>query len=56
MKKIITLLLALCLLVPSASFAANKQLEKARNKEMKTKMKEYKKEGWKLFAPPVRSK
>ncbi|MDE6135415.1 MAG: hypothetical protein K2F79_07555 [Muribaculaceae bacterium] len=49
MKKIITLLLALCLLVPSVSFAANKNLEKAYKKEMKKKMKEYEKEGWKLF-------
>ena len=49
MKKIITLLLALALLVPSAAFAANKALEKAQKKELKQKMKEYQKEGWKLF-------
>lgn len=49
MKKIIVLLLAVCLLVPSAAFAANKDLEKAHKKEMKQKMKEYKKDGWKLF-------
>lgn len=49
MKKIITLLLALCLLIPSAAFAANKQLQKAQKKELKEKMKVYNKEGWKLF-------
>lgn len=50
MKKIFALLLALCLLVPAVEAASvNKQLEKARNKEMKAKMKELKKEGWKVF-------
>lgn len=48
MRKIILLLLALCLIAPVAS-AQNKTLEKARKKEYKTKMKEYKKENWKLF-------
>ncbi|MCH5221030.1 MAG: hypothetical protein J1F05_01700 [Muribaculaceae bacterium] len=49
MKKIIILLLAVCLLIPSVSEAKNKQLEKALKKEMKTKMKEYNKDGWKVF-------
>lgn len=50
MKKLITLLLALCLMAPAAMAAdINKQLQKALNKEKKEKMKEYKKEGWKLF-------
>ena len=49
MKKIIVLLMALCLMIPAVDAAGNKQLEKARNKEMKTKMKEFKKEGWKVF-------
>ena len=41
--------MALCLLVPAFDASANKQLEKAQKKEMKAKMKEYKKEGWKIF-------
>lgn len=49
MKKILAILMALCLLVPAFDASANKQLEKAQKKEMKTKMKEYKKEGWKIF-------
>lgn len=48
MRKIILLLMALCLIAPVAG-AQNKTLEKARKKEYKTKMKEYKKEDWKLF-------
>lgn len=50
MKKLLAILLALFLVVPAVD-AANvaKQLEKARNKEMKAKLKEYKKEGWKVF-------
>lgn len=42
------LLMALCLLTINAD-AQNKTLEKARKKEYKTKIKEYKKENWKLF-------
>lgn len=49
MKKVIMLLLAICMVAPVA-MSQNKTLEKARKKEYKTKMKEYKKEGWKLFA------
>ncbi|MDE5661653.1 MAG: hypothetical protein K2F91_01005 [Muribaculaceae bacterium] len=49
MKKIIILLMAICLMIPAVSAAGNKQLEKAHKKEMKNKMKEFKKEGWKLF-------
>lgn len=48
MKKIILFLMALCLMAPVAT-AQNKVLEKARKKEYKTKIKEYKKENWKLF-------
>lgn len=48
MKKIIMLILAVILMVPAAE-AENKQLQKALNKEYKAKMKEYKKEKWKLF-------
>lgn len=49
MKKFFTLMLAFTLLTP-VIYAQNKQLEKARKKEYKIKMKEYKKEGWKLYA------
>lgn len=48
MKKIILFLMAVCLMMPGLE-AQNKTLEKARKKEYKTKMKEYKKENWKLF-------
>jgi hypothetical protein len=34
--------------VPQVSYAQNKQLEKAQKKQYKSKMKEFKKEGWKL--------
>lgn len=49
MKKLLILIMAICLMIPVADAAGNKQLEKAHKKEMKAKMKEYKKEGWKLF-------
>lgn len=49
MKKILILLLSMVLTVPVAN-AQNKVLQKAIKKEYKTKMKEYKKEGWELFA------
>lgn len=50
MKKIISILLALCVMLPAAIAADNnKALEKARNKERKEVMKRYKKEGWKLL-------
>ncbi len=42
------LLMVVCLVIPSVN-AQNKTLEKARKKEYKSKMKEYKTEGWKLF-------
>ncbi len=48
MKKFILFLMAICLVIPTVE-AQNKTLEKARKKEYKLKMKEYKKEGWKLF-------
>lgn len=48
MKKIILFLIAICLIAPTID-AQNKQLEKKRKQEYKTKMKEYKKENWKLF-------
>lgn len=49
LKKILMFLLVACMAAPMA-YSQNKALEKARKKEFKTKMKEYKKEGWKLFA------
>lgn len=48
MKKLIMFLMAVCLLAPHVD-AQNKTLEKARKKEYKAKMKEYKNENWKLF-------
>ena len=49
MKKIIAFIVALVLLVPAYADAANKALEKARNKELKTKLKEYKKGKWEIL-------
>lgn len=49
LKKILMFLLVACMAAPMV-YSQNKALEKARKKEFKTKMKEYKKEGWKLFA------
>ena len=48
MKKLILFLMALCFVVPGVE-AQNKTLQKQLKKEYKTKMKEYDKEGWKLF-------
>lgn len=47
-QKLMMMLLAMCLLVPTVE-AQNKALERARKKEYKMKMREYKKENWKLF-------
>lgn len=47
------ILMALCLMMPTAVSAQSKlqkRLQKEREKEYKGKMKEYKDEGWKLFA------
>lgn len=49
LQKFLMFLLVACMAAPMA-YSQNKALEKARKKEFKTKMKEYKKEGWKLFA------
>lgn len=48
MKKIMLFIIAMVLAVPAVN-AQNKILQKAIKKEYKSKMKEYKKEGWKLF-------
>lgn len=49
MKKIIMGLIAIALLIPAYATAANKQLEKARKKELSTKLKEYKKGKWEIL-------
>lgn len=49
MKQILTLILSLLLVVPGANAQNNKALERALKKEYKSKMKELKKEGWKLY-------
>jgi hypothetical protein len=48
MKKILMMLTALCLLLPTVE-AQNKALEKARKKEYQRKLKEFKKDDWKVF-------
>ncbi len=48
MKKLLVFLMAFCLLVPGIA-EAKTALEKAREKEYKTKMKEYKKGGYKIL-------
>ncbi|MDE5791071.1 MAG: hypothetical protein K2H96_07590 [Muribaculaceae bacterium] len=49
MKKFIVGLLAIVMLMPLYSEAANKQLEKARKKELSQKLKEYKKGKWEIM-------
>lgn len=49
MRKIIMILLALCMAVPAVNAQNNKALNKALKKEYKTKMKEFKKGGWTLY-------
>lgn len=50
MKKLIMMLTALCLTFgASAATELTKKQQKQVNKEVKAKMKEYKKEGWKVF-------
>ena len=49
MKRIILCLIAAMLLLPAYSEAANKQLEKARKKELNQKLKEYKKGKWEIM-------
>mgnify|MGYP003505634536 CR=1 FL=1 len=50
MKKFFVILMAALFVMPMTMDAQNKQLEKARKKEFKTKMKELSKEDWKIFA------
>ena len=49
MKKLLTILVMMALLCPTSAVAQNKLLQKAQKKEYKAKMKEYKKEGWKIY-------
>lgn len=49
MKKLLTILVMMALLCPTSAIAQNKLLQKAQKKEYKSKMKEYKKEGWKIY-------
>jgi len=49
MKKIIMFLMAFCLMMPVMNAQNSKALSKAVKKEYKTKMKEFKKGGWKLY-------
>lgn len=48
MKRFFLFILALCLILPAVA-QNEKALNKALKKEYKTKMKEYKKEGWKIY-------
>lgn len=50
MRKISVILLSLLLIIPAVSNAQGKALDKALKKEYKAKMKELKKDGWKLFS------
>lgn len=49
MKRIIIFLMALCLIAPAAVAQNSKALQKAQKKEYQTKMKEFNKNGWKLY-------
>lgn len=49
MKRIVLFLLMACMVMPLDAATPNKALEKALKREKKQKMKEYKKENWKLF-------
>lgn len=49
MKNLLLLFLTMSLLCPSITNAQSKALKKAQKKEYKTKMKEYKKNGWTIF-------
>lgn len=49
MKKILTLIMALCFLVPVYAQNYAKMTEKAQKKELKEKMKEYKKKGYEIM-------
>lgn len=50
MKKFFVILMAALFVMPMAMDAQNKQLEKARKREFKTKMKEFTRDGWKVYA------
>ncbi|MDE6119694.1 MAG: hypothetical protein K2F82_07495 [Muribaculaceae bacterium] len=49
MKKFMLLLMTLCITLGASATELTKQQQKQINKETKAKLKEYKKEGWKIF-------
>lgn len=49
MKKILTLIMALCFLAPAYAQNYDKMIQKAQQKELKEKMKEYKKKGYEIM-------
>lgn len=49
MKKIVGFFLLICMTLPLSAGDTNKALQKALNREKKEKLREYKKENWKLF-------
>lgn len=49
MKKLVLIIMAMALVMPASVSAQNKTKEKALKKEYRDKMKEYKREGWKIF-------
>lgn len=49
MKKILTFLMALCFIAPAFAQNYDKAVEKAQKKEIKQKMKDYKKEGYTIM-------
>lgn len=49
MKKILTLLMALCFLAPAVAQNYDKALQKAQQKEVKQKLKDYKKGGYQIM-------
>lgn len=49
MKRFLVMLVAMLLVMPATMEAQNKQLQRALQREAKAKLKQYKKEGWKVF-------
>ena len=49
MKKILTLIMALCFLAPAYAQNYDKMIQKAQQKELKEKMNEYKKKGYEIM-------
>lgn len=49
MKKVVIMILALAFILPFSAGAESKDVKKALKKELKTKLKEYKKGGWEIL-------